>query len=262
MIVSGESASRLSELRKYTVTPVFADQYVSGGSWSTDGVDYTNSVSGVSVVYYIGGIRYVDGTYFPPPETELIVETGTAAPALVKTDSIWVFDNVVTDDGGGTVTEYGILYTQNASYGTDSKLVYNANPAYVVKKERTTPFVLNSPYSVTASALNPDTLTYIRAYVKTNIDVAYGQIIEQKTEAINYYFINLTIDGEGDVDIDPPQPVGGYLGGTRVDIEAIEDEWIFIEWIINGTHYPWEGDYDKTIVMNSNKNITAVFDIE
>jgi hypothetical protein len=262
MIVTGATDnSRLAELRKYTVTTGFTEQYVGGGSWSTDGVDYLNSVSGVSVVYYIGGIRYVDGIPVPiPPTTPLAVTTGTALPALVKTDSIWVFDNVVTGDGGGTVTEYGILYTQNASYGTDSKLVYNANPAYVVKKERSSPLILNSPYSATASPLNPDTLTYIRAYVKTHIDVAYGLIIEQKTDTINYYSISLSIDGDGSVDIDPPQPVGGYLEGTSVDLEAIPDGgWDFAEWIINGTHYGWE-EQEKTIVMNSNKNVTAVFD--
>ena len=60
MIVTGSSSSRLTELRKYTITNVFTQQYVNGGTWTTDGVDYPNSVSGVSVVYYLGGIRYVD----------------------------------------------------------------------------------------------------------------------------------------------------------------------------------------------------------
>jgi len=262
MITGATDNSRLQELRKYTVSTGFTEQYVGGGSWISDGVDYVNSVSGVSVVYYIGGIRYVDGTYVPIPPSRLTVETGTAAPVLVKADSIYVVGNVVTDDGGEPVTEYGILYAQNALYGTDSNLVYGANPAYVVKKERTLPLVLNSPYALTASDLIDDTLTYIRAYAKTHTDVAYGEIIEQRTDTINYYTISLTIDGEGDVDIDPPQPIGGYLDGTRVDLEAIEDEWIFIEWIINGTHYPYEGDLEKRITMNSNKNITAVFDLE
>ena len=260
MIVTGTSTSRLSELRKYTVTPVFADQYIGGGSWSTDGVDYINSVSGVSVVYYIGGIRYVDGTYVPLIPSTLTVETGTAYPPLVKSDSIYVRDNVVTDDGGEIVTEYGILYTQNALYGTDSNLVYDADPAYVVKKERTSPLILNSPYALTAKPLIDDTLTYIRAYVKTHTDVAYGEIIEQRTDTINYYFISDSVDGDGSIVIDPPEPVGGYLEGTRVDLEAIPDEgWDFAEWIINGTHYGWE-EQEKTIVMNSNKNVTAVFD--
>jgi len=60
--VTGESTSRLSELRKYSVSPIFANQYVSGGSLTVDGVDYPNSISGVSVTYYLGGIKYIDKT--------------------------------------------------------------------------------------------------------------------------------------------------------------------------------------------------------
>jgi hypothetical protein len=60
MIVTGASSSRLSELRKYTITNVFADQYFGGGSLTVDGVDYTTSIPNVTVVYYIGGIRYTD----------------------------------------------------------------------------------------------------------------------------------------------------------------------------------------------------------
>ncbi len=60
MEITGTSSSRLVELRKYTVTNVFTNQYVGGGNWTTDGVDYPNSVSGVSVTYYLGGIKYVD----------------------------------------------------------------------------------------------------------------------------------------------------------------------------------------------------------
>jgi hypothetical protein len=59
-VVTGNSTSRLSELRKYTITSVFANQYISGGTYVTDGVDYLHSVSGWTVVYFLGGIRYVD----------------------------------------------------------------------------------------------------------------------------------------------------------------------------------------------------------
>ena len=62
MITGTTENSRLAELRKYTTSTVFANQYVSGGNWTTDGVDYGSSVSGVSVTYYIGGIKYVDQT--------------------------------------------------------------------------------------------------------------------------------------------------------------------------------------------------------
>jgi len=62
MITGTTENSRLAELRKYTVSPLFANQYVSGGNWSTDGVDYLNSPAIEYVVYFLGGIRYVDAT--------------------------------------------------------------------------------------------------------------------------------------------------------------------------------------------------------
>ena len=62
MITGTTDNSRLNELRKYTVTSNFANQYVGGGSWTQDGVDYPNSPAIEYVVYYIGGIRYVDET--------------------------------------------------------------------------------------------------------------------------------------------------------------------------------------------------------
>ena len=59
-VVTGSSSSRLVELRKYTITSDFNYQYVSGGTYAIDGVDYPNSVSGSSIIYFLGGIRYVD----------------------------------------------------------------------------------------------------------------------------------------------------------------------------------------------------------
>ncbi len=62
MIVTGSTNSRLNELKKYAVGVSFNQQYKSGGSLTIDGVDYANSPSIEYVVYYIGGIRYVDET--------------------------------------------------------------------------------------------------------------------------------------------------------------------------------------------------------
>lgn len=59
--VSGKTNnSRLIELKKYKVTNVFTEQYFGNGSITTNGVDYQNSISGVSITYYIDGIKYVD----------------------------------------------------------------------------------------------------------------------------------------------------------------------------------------------------------
>lgn len=60
MVTGATNNSRLSELKKYAVNVPFLQQYIGGGSTIVDGVDYPNSVSGVSIVYYLGGIRYLD----------------------------------------------------------------------------------------------------------------------------------------------------------------------------------------------------------
>lgn len=61
MVVTGSTNSRLSELRKYTVTTVFLNKYVGGGSYTIDGVDYVSSTNPTNnIIYYIGGIKYVD----------------------------------------------------------------------------------------------------------------------------------------------------------------------------------------------------------
>jgi hypothetical protein len=60
MEISGTSTSRLAELRKYTITSVFSKQYVTGGTYTTDGVDLAQSNTGSSVTYFLGGIKYVD----------------------------------------------------------------------------------------------------------------------------------------------------------------------------------------------------------
>jgi len=60
MITGTTTYSRLIELKKYAIGVSFNQQYVGDESLSVDGVDFTNSTSGVSVTYYIGGIKYVD----------------------------------------------------------------------------------------------------------------------------------------------------------------------------------------------------------
>ena len=63
MIVTGSTDnSRLTDLKKYTITNVFEEQYISGGTLTTDGVDYASSPTIDYVVYYIGGIQYLDET--------------------------------------------------------------------------------------------------------------------------------------------------------------------------------------------------------
>lgn len=59
-VVTGESKSRLNELEKYTVSGSFNDKYFGNGSVNNDGVDYNATNELTQIVYFIGGIRYVD----------------------------------------------------------------------------------------------------------------------------------------------------------------------------------------------------------
>lgn len=60
MIITGESTSRLSELRKYTITNVFSNQYFTGGTINNNGIDVNGSNPLTQIVYYLDGIKYVD----------------------------------------------------------------------------------------------------------------------------------------------------------------------------------------------------------
>ena len=57
--VTGNSASRLVELRKYVISGTTAQIYVTGGNLTTDGVDLAQTTNNM-FVYFLGGIRYVD----------------------------------------------------------------------------------------------------------------------------------------------------------------------------------------------------------
>ena len=58
-VVTGECVTRLSELKKYTITDLFLDKYISDGNLVSDGVDYNISTEN-NVIYYLGGIKYND----------------------------------------------------------------------------------------------------------------------------------------------------------------------------------------------------------
>lgn len=60
MYITGNSTSRLDELKKFTHSLIFSDKYFGNGSVMSDGVDYTLSTENQFIVYYINGIRYVD----------------------------------------------------------------------------------------------------------------------------------------------------------------------------------------------------------
>lgn len=59
VVVTGSTESRLIELKKYRITSVFEQMYISGGTLNIDGVVYSASSSN-NIIYFIGGIKYRD----------------------------------------------------------------------------------------------------------------------------------------------------------------------------------------------------------
>ncbi len=59
-IVTGTSSSRLSELRKFTVSGNIDELYYTSTNPSTDGVNIILTFTGITWVYYIGEITYID----------------------------------------------------------------------------------------------------------------------------------------------------------------------------------------------------------
>jgi hypothetical protein len=83
VITGNTNTSRLSELRKYTTSNIFANQYIGGGSFVNDGVDYSASISGVSVTYYLGGIKYIDDVA-NGITTFVYTPSGTSSPDFIN----------------------------------------------------------------------------------------------------------------------------------------------------------------------------------
>jgi hypothetical protein len=84
-IVTGSTLnSRLNELKKYKITNVFNEKYIGYGSYANDGVDFNNSVSGVSITYYIGGIKFID-TAATSATTFYFTRQGYNSPDFINT---------------------------------------------------------------------------------------------------------------------------------------------------------------------------------
>ena len=60
ILITGASSSRLSELRKWSASNDLSKKYYTSINSSTDGLNLSLTTSGLTYVYYIGGISYID----------------------------------------------------------------------------------------------------------------------------------------------------------------------------------------------------------
>lgn len=113
MQITGSSSSRLSELRKYTVTDIFTEQYPSGGNMNSDGVDYSNSLENEIIIYYIGGIKY----------TDLIIDD------IISTSFIYIPTGIVD------YTDYPIYKDPNKERIIENPKI--SNDVFIIRQELT-----------------------------------------------------------------------------------------------------------------------------
>jgi hypothetical protein len=83
MVTGATNNSRLIELKKYAVGVPFNQQYFGSGSFSSDGVDFSNSTEGVVVTYYLGGIKFVDNVT-GGTTTFTYTPQGTSSPDFIN----------------------------------------------------------------------------------------------------------------------------------------------------------------------------------
>lgn len=129
---------------------------------------------------------YLSGVTAPATTTT----TTTAAPAVKVVPSVTTGDwdeatafydsisgNIITDDGNDTVTEYGFLWTNNATYGSQSQLVYENAPIYVTLKSF--PFTVPSgdiPKTFGSKVTEQTNKIYFRAFARNSIGIGYGLV--------------------------------------------------------------------------------------
>jgi len=128
MITGRTDNSRLAELKKYAVGVPFKQQYVSGGTWTTDGVDYGVSIVIENVTYYIGGIKYnditlIDGTY----------TTFSYTPLSGGTSVVYYLGTVRTS--GGTIIEYTPSWTTSRDF-VDVPYYKNVNKEKIISNPK------------------------------------------------------------------------------------------------------------------------------
>lgn len=138
-IVTGESQSRLDEVKKYAITGSLSTLFFTANTPTVNGVDPNLTVTGVTAstyTYYIGGITYTDEVIF------------TAVTTTFSFQSLSIFDPNNFD------------YLPLVKYETKQNLVENSqvsSDVFIVRQQQP---VFERNYRLRAlNALN-DALTY------------------------------------------------------------------------------------------------------
>ena len=100
MYITGNSTTRLDELKKFTHSEIFTDKYFGGGSFTSDGIDYGLSIENQTIVYYLNGIRYVDNIESSGTTTTYgVTGQGYASPDFINSYVVKlpIKDNIISN---------------------------------------------------------------------------------------------------------------------------------------------------------------------
>jgi hypothetical protein len=152
---------------------------------------YACTIGGLSAntIYEYRAYMVVSGT----PYCGEICQITTLAPTLypptvctgnggaITTTGMTIIDNCMLFKGNQAIAEYGVLYTQNAAYGTPANLQYQNLPLHVKSASISGDITEGDLYSDAILNLSPNTVAYYRAFAKNNSGCGYGVVCTQQT---------------------------------------------------------------------------------
>jgi len=158
----------------------------TAGQIPTNTYDFPITALSASTYYAYRGYMIVDGIQYygntltgTTAAISLYVPSGTTGIAGTATiTGFTVTGNGVTDSGGTAIIEYGILYTQSATFKDIGTLIYENIEAGV---KQGSGVGTESNYSSEATGLASNTTTYYRAYARNAVGSGYGEIKTKQT---------------------------------------------------------------------------------
>jgi len=166
------------------IGPIPADNYICSISGLTANTMYEyRAYMMIDGIPYYGNILSI--STLPVPYQEPRVTTGSAG--AITLGSMRITGNTVDNKGiPATITEYGVLYTQNSAFGTENNLRY-ACTGVSKKAICNDDIVIGNKYFCDSShdltPLLQNTTTYYRAFAKNGSNVGYGVICTEQTLA-------------------------------------------------------------------------------
>ncbi len=166
--------------------PLAVDNYSSVLSGLAEGVCYDYAaVIQVAGVQYCGLCNSLTTCSSPAPQIFVpTVTTGILWKQLIKESSVDVLTklNLVTDNGGAPIIEYGLLYSQNSSDNDPAKLVYGG--AGISKVSIVADIAENLSFTMTMPDLYNSSPIVFRLFATNSAGIGYGEIVEGTTNPL------------------------------------------------------------------------------